>query len=180
MFHFTFKKGMSVIDFTDALDLYNNGLIEEAREYILQTLASINLNECKDVYMKSLENYLMLDEGFAEKLFQELEKLNNTKIEKQKEETKREEVKKDSKTPVENPKNKVSNVHSKLELAVSIQDMLKNENSIVTNNNTLKNMIFSFLETELCKILGEKNDTYEFTNEEVKVLKALAKKIINS
>lgn len=183
MFHFTYKKGMGVLDFTDALSLFNNGMVEEAREYILQTLTCSRTNEGEDFYLKNLESYLTLDEDFVEILFNELEKLNKAPSSKKeepiKEKTKQEiieekkEVKKTQSTKVTSKEI----IQNKLELAVAIQNMLKNESSIATNNDLLKQMIFNYLEKELCKILGEEKEE-EFSKEEIKVLKSLVKKIL--
>lgn len=175
-----------IIDFGPALDLLASGKTDEARMFISETIEYADPNEV--VFAKNLEQYLNHDSEFAEEVISLLELHNSQASEI---ESKPKPATATTPNPVSNPtliqQIPISNpiptqltsdsIKDKLELAVAIQDVLKQDNFINTHSQLLKDKVSNFLQIELKRLFGEEVKE-ELSQNEIKALKLLAKRLL--
>jgi len=178
MFLLKYEPNTQIVDFGTSVDLMSSGKIDDARMFIAQTIEDSDPN--KKLFAKNLESYLTHDPDFAEEAISMLE-LHNSQCSNDFSEPD---------VPVQNaPVQHVSNISNipnkqsndpikdKLELAMAIQDVLKQQEVVHTHSQILKDKVTKFLNKELKKLFGEEVQE-EFSADETKALKILAKRIL--
>jgi len=175
MFLLKYEPNTQIVDFGTSVDLMSSGKIDDARMFIAQTIEDSDPNQ--KLFAKNLESYLTHDPDFAEEAISMLE-LHNSQCSNDFSEP-NVPVQNTPVQHVSNIPNKPSNdpIKDKLELAMAIQDVLKQQEVVHTHSHILKDKVTKFLNKELKKLFGEEVQE-EFSADETTALKILAKRIL--